>query len=111
MLSVVVEVNNMTKTVQLMRKPDGSQQFPSRSCCDLKEQYPEKPSGEDADKSHPMSVTSHAPSAGTYWIDPNGGHPADAFTVRCDFDGDNCATCIEMKNVLFYLACCKYYNC
>lgn len=34
---------------------------------------------------------------GTYWIDPNGGHPADAFTVHCNFD-ENCATCIDMQN-------------
>lgn len=77
---MIAQVDNMTRTVQLLRNPDGSQQFPSRSCCDLREQYPNKPSG-------------------TYWIDPNGGHPADAFTVYCNFDeGEKCSTCIDMQN-------------
>ena len=47
MVSVVVELHNMTRTVQLLRKPDGTRQFPSRSCCDLKEQYSDKESGMD----------------------------------------------------------------
>ena len=37
--------------------------------------------------------------AGMYWIDPNGGHPSDAFSVHCDFDQGSCATCINMENV------------
>ena len=45
MLSMVVEMDNMTRTALLLRKPDGSQRFPSRSCCDLIEQYPDKQSG------------------------------------------------------------------
>ena len=48
MLSMAVELDNMTRTVQLLRKPDGTQQFPSRSCCDLKEQYSDKESGREA---------------------------------------------------------------
>ena len=39
-------MDNMTRTVQLLKRPDGTRQFPSRSCCDLKEQYPSKESGE-----------------------------------------------------------------
>jgi hypothetical protein len=45
MLSMVAEVDNMTRVVHLLRNPDGSEQFPSRSCCDLIEQHPEKESG------------------------------------------------------------------
>jgi hypothetical protein len=56
--------------------PNGSRSFPARSCCDLKEQYPEMPSG-------------------LYWIDPNGGCSADGFQVHCDYEDGSCATCID----------------
>ena len=34
---------------------------------------------------------------GEYWIDPNGGHPSDAFKVHCDYS-DRCETCIPMQD-------------
>jgi len=43
---MVIQLDNMSLTVNLLRKPNGSRQFPARSCCDLKEQYPETESGE-----------------------------------------------------------------
>ena len=49
MLSMVIELDNMTRTVELLRRPDGSKQFPAQSCCDLKDQYPDKQSGEQKD--------------------------------------------------------------
>ena len=45
MLSMVVTLDNLTNTIGLLRRPDGTQQYPTRSCCDLKEQYPDKKSG------------------------------------------------------------------
>ena len=45
MLSVVIHLDNMTRTVGLLKRPDGSKQFPARSCCDLKEQYSKSQSG------------------------------------------------------------------
>ena len=45
MLSMVIQLDNMTQTVHLLKRPNGSRQFPARSCCDLKEQYPETESG------------------------------------------------------------------
>ncbi len=45
MLTMVIELDNMTRTVELLRSPDGSRQFPATSCCDLKEQHPNTKSG------------------------------------------------------------------
>lgn len=42
---MVIELDNMTKTVELLRSPDGSRQFPALSCCDLKDQHPDTPNG------------------------------------------------------------------
>lgn len=80
MLSVVVELDNMTRTIDLLKKPDGTVHFPARSCCDLKEQHPDSESG-------------------YYWIDPNGGCAADAFQVHCGYEDGSCATCIDVKNM------------
>ena len=46
MLTMVIELDNMTRTVELLRSPDGSRRFPAISCCDLKEQHPDARSGE-----------------------------------------------------------------
>lgn len=45
MLSLVVQLDNMTRSAELLTTPNGTHSFPARSCCDLKEQYPEMPSG------------------------------------------------------------------
>ena len=45
MLSLVVQLDNMTRSAELLTMPNGTRSFPARSCCDLKEQYPEMPSG------------------------------------------------------------------
>jgi hypothetical protein len=78
MLSMIVQLDNMTRYAELLTMPNGTRSFPARSCCDLKEQYPDIPSG-------------------TYWIDPNGGCSADAFQVDCDYEDNSCATCIDAK--------------
>ena len=92
-------MDNITRTVELLKKPDGSQQFPSRSCCDLKEQYPEKVTGMQPHcfQTIPLYSTVLDLSPGTYWIDPNGGYPSDAFEVECNFDDGACSTCIPMQ--------------
>jgi hypothetical protein len=78
MLSMVVQLDNMTRHAELLTMPNGTQSFPARSCCDLKEQYPDIPSG-------------------VYWIDPNGGCSADGFQVHCDYEDGSCATCIDAE--------------
>lgn len=42
---MVVQLDNMTQYAELLTMPNGTQSFPARSCCDLKEQYPEISSG------------------------------------------------------------------
>lgn len=45
MLSMVIELDNMTRTIELLKKPNGTKQFPARSCCELQEEYFDIPSG------------------------------------------------------------------
>merc|ERR1712064_236524 len=59
-----------------MLKPDGSKARPAKSCNDLKNAYPDKPSGD-------------------YWIDPNGNDHKDSILVFCNMDTG--ATCIDPK--------------
>ena len=47
MMSMVVHLDNMTRTTELLAMPNGTRLFPARSCCDLREQYPQMPSGKD----------------------------------------------------------------
>ena len=42
---MVMHLDNMTNHVELLTMPNGTQSFPARSCCDLREQYPDIPSG------------------------------------------------------------------
>lgn len=134
MLSMVLDMNNMTQVVQLLRRPDGSRQFPARSCCDLKEEYPDMDSGtlailtwsrmicqlERPNRStreyrlsnfivkYLLLVIVIFLCSGEYWIDPNGGHPSDAFRVHCDYS-DKCATCIPMQDkVILYTPAHNY---
>merc|ERR1711988_1413885 len=59
-----------------MLKPDGSKARPAKSCNDLKNAYPDKPSGD-------------------YWIDPNGNDHKDSILVFCNMNTG--ATCIHPK--------------
>ena len=108
----------MTRTLELLKRPDGTKEFPSRSCCELKKQHPEAKNGVY------MCVHVHAcvcvscmcvhcvcacvvcvftnctyimykHCSGLYWLDPNGGSPLDAFQVQCDYSDGRCATCID----------------
>ena len=45
MASLMVELDEMTRTIELIKKPDGSKKFPARSCCDLKNDYSETKTG------------------------------------------------------------------
>ena len=45
MLSMVIEMDNITRTIELVKRPNGTREFPARSCCELQEQYPGIPSG------------------------------------------------------------------
>jgi len=56
-------------------KPDGSPEFPARSCKDIQMCFPEATTGE-------------------YWIDPNGGQIDDKVKVFCNFTADRVETCV-----------------
>jgi len=51
--------------LEMLKKPNGTNKFPARTCKDLYMSYPDLPSG-------------------FYWIDPNGGLPNDAVKARCE---------------------------
>ncbi|KAF1371597.1 hypothetical protein PFLUV_G00270040 [Perca fluviatilis] len=58
--------------LQNLRSPDGSKMNPAKTCQDIKQCYPQKPSGE-------------------YWIDPNQGSTKDAIRVFCNMEsGETC---------------------
>ena len=59
-----------------MIKPDGSKDKPAKSCHDLNQSHPEKPSGD-------------------YWIDPNGNDKKDSILVFCNMETG--ASCISPK--------------
>jgi len=59
--------------LDLYKKPNGSKEFPAKTCKDLIMCYPDLKSGE-------------------FWIDPNEGIPEDAIEVYCDFSFN--ATCL-----------------
>ena len=97
---MVIHLDNMTRTVGLLKRPDGSKQFPARSCCDLKEQHSESESGGYFYITINFKLLVNSQFClllGLYWIDPNGGCPVDAFQVHCDFEDGSCATCIDAK--------------
>jgi hypothetical protein len=57
-------------------KPDGSPEFPAKSCKDIQMCFPEATTGE-------------------FWLDPNGGQTDDKVKVHCNFNGDTIETCIQ----------------
>ena len=97
MLSMIVQLDNMTRYAELLTMPNGTRSFPARSCCDLKEQYPDIPSGTLSRDDQCGYILRSTWNTGTYWIDPNGGCSADAFQVDCDYEDNGCATCIDAK--------------
>jgi hypothetical protein len=72
-------VKKAEKSLQKLKQPDGSREYPALSCKDIKACYPGK---ED----------------GYYYIDPNEGCSADAFRVYCNFTAGN-LTCLTPKDV------------
>ena len=62
--------------LEQLKKPDGTQAAPAKSCTGLKKDYPTKASGD-------------------YWIDPNGNDIKDAIMVYCDMDTG--ASCVHPK--------------
>ena len=107
MVSMVLQLSNMTRTLELLKRPDGTKEFPSRSCCELKKQHPETKNGVYVCvcvcscvcmcmfTNFTYGVPKHY--LGFYWLDPNGGSPLDAFQVQCDYSDGGCATCIDAK--------------
>merc|ERR1719249_418424 len=63
-------------TLEKLKKPDGSKETPAKSCEEIKQNHPTKPSG-------------------TYWIDPNGNDVKDAIMVECNMETG--ASCIHAK--------------
>jgi len=57
-------------------KPDGSPEFPAKSCKDIQMCFPDATTGE-------------------YWIDPNGGQIDDKVKVLCNFTTDRVETCVQ----------------
>lgn len=68
--------------MKFKEKPTGSEDYPVKSCKDLKMQYPDVENGE-------------------YWIDPNMGSPKDAFIVNCTFTKTAAITCLKPKQESF----------
>merc|ERR1719318_2108045 len=62
--------------VEAELRPDGSEQFPAKSCRDIQMCLPESESGD-------------------YWLDPNEGDKSDAFKVHCNFTSETPVTCIK----------------
>jgi len=62
-------MDTLKNTVSSLEKPDGSREYPARTCRDLHEFHPTKPSG-------------------MYWLDPNKGCKEDAIKVYCNFTVD-----------------------
>merc|ERR1712226_1013352 len=65
------------KVDQFVKKPNGTKDFPARTCFDLKAYHPELKSD-------------------FYWIDPNRGCKEDAIRVHCNFteEEDKITTCV-----------------
>lgn len=70
-------VNGLKDTVFGNTKPDGSPEFPARSCKDIQMCFPEADTGD-------------------YWLDPNGGSTDDKVKVHCNFTvKGRVETCVE----------------
>lgn len=69
---VQASLKTLSGHLQNLRSPDGSEGNPAKTCQDIKQCYPQKPSGE-------------------YWIDPNQGSTKDAIKVFCNMEtGETC---------------------
>jgi len=80
------KVNKLKQQVEAYEKPDGSKDYPARTCNDI---YAFNPKAE----------------SGMYFIDPNQGCKDDAIRVHCDFqtteDGDvKIKTCVSPKKTM-----------
>lgn len=41
----MIELDSLTRTIGLIKTPNGSREYPALSCCDLKHDYPDKKTG------------------------------------------------------------------
>lgn len=89
-------VKELSDTVNLHKKPNGTRQYPAPSCCNLRENYPELKSGTSLSVEWGGVVLLSMP-IGPYWIDPNGGCEKDAIEVWCGFSKALCQSCIDPK--------------
>lgn len=62
----IFKSEKLNKKLDRMIKPDGSKDYPARTCQDIMSFYPESKDG-------------------LYWVDPNKGCSEDAIEVRCEF--------------------------
>merc|ERR1719312_32006 len=71
-------IDGLKITVFGKTKPDGSPEYPAKSCKEIQMCFPEAKSGD-------------------YWLDPNGGSTDDAVAVHCNFDKVNgvVETCVD----------------
>jgi collagen type II alpha len=74
-------MEGLKEVVNKLEMPDGSQEYPARTCRDL----------------HAYMKSQDKPqSSGMYWIDPNKGCTSDAIEVYCDFtNADAITTCVN----------------
>jgi len=85
----VVKSNKLNEKLDRMIKPDGSKQYPARTCQDILAFYPDSESG-------------------FYWVDPNKGCIEDAIKVKCEFnkistdevERTEVQTCIDPSSVI-----------
>lgn len=78
-------LNDLEVRIDAERKPDGSRQFPGKTCRDIQMCFPES-------------------KTGYYFIDPNGGGKNDAIMAYCDFDRtDIVETCVFPQETTYKL--------
>jgi len=75
-------IDGLKVTVFGNTKPDGSPEYPAKSCKEIQMCFPEAKTGD-------------------YWLDPNGGSTHDAVAVHCNFDLDHgvVETCIKPTTI------------
>ena len=79
------DLKRIANEITLQSKPDGSRQYPARSCRDIADYYPEKSNGfyifllSIRSTKHFLRVV----RLGLYYIDPNEGSRDDAVLVYC----------------------------